>query len=189
MHIDLNYPGLHLETIEGHKMYVLSKNITVNETLSICYDVNSYPLLIDGKVKAKKLTLIGPSLIVKDLQINGNVKNPYRADIFAYNSIRVRGNLEAGSVVAENNIEVSGVIDAYYCVRSANGKITASSIFAGEEISAKVIDCKKRIFAGISLFHTEAECYDAIWCEELVRGEICHGTLNPADDQQESDKN
>ena len=51
-------------------------------------------------------------------------------------------------------------------------------INAGWGIKAKTfIDCKKRIFAGLSVYHTNKNCTKTIECAELKNGEICFGDL------------
>ena len=51
-------------------------------------------------------------------------------------------------------------------------------IEAGCDIEAKTfIHCEKRIFAGISVYHTSANCKKTIRCAELRKGEICFGEL------------
>ena len=40
-----------------------------------------------------------------------------------------------------------------------------------------MIDCKKRIFAGISLYRTSKDCIKTIKCQKLTDGEIAYGDL------------
>ena len=85
-----------------------------------------------------------------------------------------------GDLISEETIEID--LDDRFVV---NGKVESKKsiivrcgINAGEGINAKTfIDCKKRIFAGLSLFHTSKNCTKTIECAELKNGEICFGDL------------
>ena len=65
-----------------------------------------------------------------------------------------------GSVVSRKNIIVRWGIDA------------PTGFDAGSFIHAE-----KRIFAGLSVYHTSQNCKKTIRCAELRKGEICYGDL------------
>ena len=56
--------------------------------------------------------------------------------------------------------------------------IVRCGIEAGWGIEAgSFIHSEKRIFAGVSVYHTTQNCKKIIKCAELRRGEICYGDL------------
>ena len=91
-----------------------------------------------------------------------------------------------GDLISEDTIEVE--LDDRFVVR---GKVISKKsiivrcgikagwgIKAGEGIEAKAfLDVKKRIFAGVSVYHTSENCKKFIKCAELRNGEVAFGDL------------
>ena len=72
----------------------------------------------------------------------------------------------------DDRLVVRGKIDVKKSIKAGHG------IEAGEGIEAKTfIHSEKRIFAGISIYHTSQDCKKAIKCAELRKGEVCCGDL------------
>ena len=88
-------------------------------------------------------------------------------------SITVSLFLIAGwGIKAGEGIEAGCGIEAGWGIEAGEG------IEAGCGIEAKqYIHAEKRIFAGISVWHTSQNCKKTIKCAELRKGEICYGDL------------
>ena len=72
----------------------------------------------------------------------------------------------------DDRLVVKGKIEVKKSIKAGCG------IEAGEGIKAKkFIHSEKRIFAGISVYHTSENCKKQIKCAELRKGEICFGDL------------
>ena len=83
-----------------------------------------------------------------------------------------------GRVESKKSIIVRRGINAGLGINAGEGIKAGEGINAGWGIKAKTfIDCKKRIFAGLSLYHTNKNCIKTIECAELKNGEICFGDL------------
>ena len=85
-----------------------------------------------------------------------------------------------GDLISDENIEIN--LDDRLVVTGSiisKKKIEAGwGIKAGEGIKAgSFIHSEKRIFAGISVYHTSQNCIKTIKCAELRKGEICFGDL------------
>ena len=77
-----------------------------------------------------------------------------------------------GSLISKKSIKAGRGIKAGWGIEAGCG------IEAGWGIEAKTfIHSEKRIFAGISLYRTNADCAKTITCAELRKGEICFGDL------------
>ena len=77
-----------------------------------------------------------------------------------------------GKVVSKKYIKVQRTLIAGLGIKAGCG------IEAGEGIEAgSFIHCEKRIFAGVSVYHTNGNCIKTITCAELRKGEICFGDL------------
>jgi hypothetical protein len=93
--------------------------------------------------------------------------------------------IENGDYVLEKDLIVDGSIEIELDDRFVvKGRLEASKSIiakcgseAGDGIEAKTIDCKKRIFAGISLYKTLNDCIKTIKCQKLICGEIAYGDL------------
>ena len=91
-----------------------------------------------------------------------------------------------GDLICEENLEielndrlvVKGKIEVKKNITAVKGIKAGLGINAGEGIKAGTfIHCEKRIFAGISEYHTNENCEKVIECAELQKGEICFGEL------------
>ena len=72
----------------------------------------------------------------------------------------------------DDRLVVKGKIQVKKSIKAGCG------IEAGEGIKAKTfIHSEKRIYAGISVYRTSADCNKTIKCAELRKGEICYGDL------------
>ena len=69
-------------------------------------------------------------------------------------------------------IEAGEGIEAGWGIKAGWGIEAGWGIKAGSFIHSE-----KRIFAGISLYKTSADCIKTITCAELRKGEICFGDL------------
>lgn len=88
-------------------------------------------------------------------------------------SIIVRCGINAGE-----GIKAGLGIKAGWGINAGEGIKAGLGINAGWGIKAKTfIDCKNRIFAGLSLYHNSKNCVKTIECAELKTGEICFGDL------------
>ena len=108
----------------------------------------------------------GDYVLENDLIVDGNI------EVELDDRFVVRGRLEATkSIIARCGIEAGDGIEAGCGIEAGWG------IKAGDGIEAKTIDCKKRIFAGISLYKTLNDCIKTIKCQKLICGEIAYGDL------------
>ena len=81
-------------------------------------------------------------------------------------------------LVVWGKIEVKKSIKAGCGIKAGWGIEAGEGIEAGWGIEAKTfIHSEKRIFAGVSVYHTSANCNKTIKCAELRKGEICFGDL------------
>ena len=85
-----------------------------------------------------------------------------------------------GDLICDDNLEIE--LDDRLIVRGkieVKKSITAKlSVIAGWGIKAETfIHCEKRIFAGLSVYHTSENCKKTIECAELRKGEIAFGDL------------
>ena len=85
-----------------------------------------------------------------------------------------------GDLISEETIEID--LDDRLVVRgsvvSKKGIMIRCGIEAGEGIEAKTfIHSEKRIFAGVSVYHTNQNCIKTIQCAELRKGEVTFGEL------------
>ena len=81
-------------------------------------------------------------------------------------------------VELDDRLVVNGKIQVKKNIEAGCGIKAGCGIEAGEGIEAKTfIHSEKRIFAGISVYHTSANCKKIIKCSELRKGEICFGDL------------
>jgi hypothetical protein len=85
-----------------------------------------------------------------------------------------------GDLISDETIEID--LDDRLVVRgsvvSRKNIIVRCGIEAGCGIKAgSFIHAEKRIFAGVSVYHTSQNCKKTIRCAELRKGEICHGDL------------
>ena len=77
-----------------------------------------------------------------------------------------------GDLIIEKGIIFAGQLEVKGCIEAGDG------IKAGWGIEAKqYIHAEKRIFAGVSVYHTSQNCEKTIKCAELRKGEICYGDL------------
>ena len=126
----------------------------------------------------------GDYVLEKDLIVDGSI------EIELDDRFVVKGRLEATkSIIAECGIEAGcgikagcGIeagcgIKAGWGIEAGWGIKAGCGIEAGDGIEAKMIDCKKRIFAGISLYRTSKDCIKTIKCQKLTDGEIAYGDL------------
>ena len=102
-----------------------------------------------------------------------------RGRIASKKSIIVKKGLIAGcGIEAGDGIEAGWGIKAGWGIEAGDGIKAGDGIEAGCGIEAKAfIHSEKRIFAGISLYHTNENCTKTITCAELRKGEICFGEL------------
>ena len=77
-----------------------------------------------------------------------------------------------GSVISKKMIIVRCGIEAGWGIEAGEGIEAGCGIKAGSFIHAE-----KRIFAGVSVYHTSQNCKKIIQCSELRKGEICFGDL------------
>ena len=91
----------------------------------------------------------------------------------------VRGRIEVKkSIKAGRGIKAGCGIKAGEGIEAGCGIKAGWGIEAGEGIKAKTfIHSEKRIFAGVSVYHTSQNCKKTIKCAELRKGEICFGDL------------
>ena len=93
----------------------------------------------------------------------------------------VEDNLEIDlddRLVVSGKIVVKKSIIAKLGIKAGWGIKAGEGIKAGCGIEAKTfIHSERRIFAGISVYHTNANCKKTIKCAELRKGEICFGDL------------
>ena len=91
-----------------------------------------------------------------------------------------------GDLIATESIEIDlddrlvvhGRIEVKKSIIANKTLIVHCGIKAGWGIEAKTyISAQKRIFAGINLYHSSAECHKDIKCKELRCGEISYGDL------------
>ena len=91
-----------------------------------------------------------------------------------------------GDLTSEETIEIDlddrlivrGIVESKRSIIIKCGIKAGWGIKAGDGIEAKTfIHSEKRIFAGISLYKTNADCDKTITCAELRKGEICFGDL------------
>ena len=83
-----------------------------------------------------------------------------------------------GSVISKKKIIVRCGIEAGWGIEAGCGIKAGEGIEAGWGIKAgSFIDVAKRIFAGVSVYHTTQNCKKTIQCAELRKGEICFGDL------------
>ena len=96
-----------------------------------------------------------------DYVLEGNLISDETIEIDLDDRLVVRG-----SVISKKQIIVRWGIEA------------GEGIKAGEGIEAgSFIHSEKRIFAGVSVYHTTQNCKKTIQCAELRKGEICFGDL------------
>ena len=75
-------------------------------------------------------------------------------------------------------IEAGEGIEAGWGIEAGDGIKAGWGIKAGEGIEAKTfIHTEKRIFAGVSVYHTSENCKKTIKCAELRKGEVAFGDL------------
>ena len=91
----------------------------------------------------------------------------------------VRGKIEVKkSIIAKLSVIAGWGIKAGCGIEAGWGIKAGEGIEAGWGIKAKTfIHSEKRIFAGVSVYHTSANCKKQIKCAELRKGEICFGDL------------
>ena len=83
-----------------------------------------------------------------------------------------------GNIISEKSIIVEKGLIAGEGIKAGWGIEAGCGIKAGWGIEAKTfIHSEKRIFAGISIYHTNNNCTKTIKCAELKKGEICFGDL------------
>ena len=93
----------------------------------------------------------------------------------------LEGNLisdETIEIDLDDRLVVTGKVISKKGIKAGWGIKAGCGIEAGEGIEAKTfIHSEKRIFAGISIYHTDQNCKKTIECAELRKGEICFGDL------------
>ena len=83
-----------------------------------------------------------------------------------------------GKIESKKSIIVRCGINAGEGINAGCGINAGWGINAGCGIKAETfIQCEKRIFAGLSLYHTSDNCKKTIECAELRKGEIIFGDL------------
>ena len=83
-----------------------------------------------------------------------------------------------GKIEVKKNITAGCGINAGCGIKAGCGINAGEGINAGWGIKAGThIYCEKRIFAGLSVYHTSENCNKTIECAELQKGEICFGEL------------
>ena len=102
-----------------------------------------------------------------DYVLEGNLVSDETIEIDLDDRLVVRG-----SIVSKKSIIVGKTLIADCGIEAGEG------IEAGWGIEAKTfIHSERRIFAGVSVYHTSEDCKKTIQCAELRKGEICFGDL------------
>ena len=105
----------------------------------------------------------------------GGLKQIANGDYVLEGDLNCNENLEINlddRLIVRGNVTVKGSIIV------SRTLIAGWGIEAGEGIEAKTfIHSEKRIFAGVSVYHTSQNCKKTIRCAELRKGEICFGDL------------
>lgn len=155
MKIDKFWNGLKRISDDGE--YVLEGDLVSEETIEIVLD-NCF--VVKGRIESKE------SIIV-------------RCGIEAGEGIKAGKGIKAGwGIKAGKSINAGGGISAGDDINAGESINAGDDINAGESINARTfIDCQKRIFAGLSVFHASKNCVKTIECENLKNGEICFGDL------------
>ena len=103
----------------------------------------------------------GDYVIESDLIVDGKL------EIELDDRLVVKGKIEAKKSIISQGTIIAG-----------DGIKAGCGIEAGDGIKAKTfILCKKRIFAGISIYNTTNDCDKTIRCAVLKEGEIAYGEL------------
>lgn len=102
-----------------------------------------------------------------DYVLEGNLISDEDVEIDLDDRLVVRG-----SVISKKRITVRLGIKAGYGIEVGEGIEAGWGIEAGTFIHSE-----KRIFAGVSIYHTSENCNKTIMCAELRKGEICFGDL------------
>ena len=117
--------------------------------------------------------LEGDLISEETIEIDLDDRFVIKGKIESKKNIIVRRGINAGW-----GINAGCGINAGEGINAGLGINAGCGINAGWGIKAKTfIDCKKRIFAGLSVYHTNKNCTKTIECAELKNGEICFGDL------------
>lgn len=120
-----------------------------------------------------------------DYVLEGDLISEENIEIDLDDRLVVRGKVESKKsivvtkgLVAGDGIKAGCGIKAGWGIEAGCGIEAGDGIEAGWGIKAKTfIHSEKRIFAGISVYRTNADCDKTIKCAELRKGEICFGDL------------